>query len=896
MIGSAFSIFIRMELAAPGVQFLEGDHQLFNVIITAHALIMSTLSHCIEPDELSLLGTNHYVMGKSLARMLIWKYISIIGEEISIKQELGFLHISPLSALVEPNKTISGVVGHSFFCAPIIMQIGSNWWGVVLENWRLGTWYVLRGWKGTAGTMHICWSVLSWSNWLIYFVITSMKTISGIINGYCNPLAKASSTEETTSAQAISQDTQESTPALDPKGDDDKEDSNSDDTGIQDSTASSPLRPKGTRTRSRHSSISRDTKGDSVKTQTTPKEILPQRPKKPLLHKVLVESLAKYLDKNNKYNGIIRLMDSDFLKVCYSLIKSNPGNMTPGSNSETLDRISDKWFTKTAKDMLEGRYKFTPARQMLIPKPNKPGQYQQLLIANPREKIVQKSIQTVLEAIFESTFSDSSHGFRPGRSVMTALDHIHMRGGHMSWVINGDITKCFDTIPHEIIMKQIEERVSCSRTLNLIKRSLNIGYVDQQGNYVKAVMGTPQGSILSPLLSNIVLDMLDKFMESKNKELNIGIKRKRNLKYTALENRRKYYKTRDPAIAKQALLDIRKLPRLNMHDMSFRRALYIRYADDFIILLANKLENVLLLKKQIADFLREVCGLELNQEKTTVTNTRDGFKFLGARIIRHDNASIFNSFKKAGNRKITWRSTLRMRVDAPIVDLLEKLIANGFARRNHLGTLLAKGKTNMVHLSHFDIIQFFNSKITGLLNAYSFAGNFSNITKVVWFLRQSCALTLARKFKLRTMAKTFQKFGFDLKDSQTDAKLNIPESFKATYDYGVKSYNDTGNNLEEIADKILGRSWSFKFTSALPRTCILCGTTTDIEMHHLRAVKDVRAKIRTGDTTWAQWKGAVLRKQIPLCKYHHGLLHTGNLNHNDMQIIARYKKPKSNNR
>lgn len=327
---------------------------------------------------------------------------------------------------------------------------------------------------------------------------------------------------------------------------------------------------------------------------------------------------------------------------------------------------------------------------------------------------------------------------------------------------------------------------------------------------MKSTVGTPQDSILSPLLSNIVLDLLDKFMVDKHGELNVGSKRKLNRTNTALENRRKYYKTRDPALAHPAILDMRRISKLDMNDMSFRRSLFIRYADDFIVLLANSRENAERLKQEIADFLWKVCGLELNQDKTTIVNTREGFMFLGAKIKRRTNISIFNSYVKNGGGKITRRSTVRMGVDAPIETLITKLVDHGFARRNHLRHLLVKGKTNLVHLTHFDIIRFFNSKITGLLSAYSFAGNFSEMNKITWILRQSCALTLARKFKLKTMKKAFATFGFDLMDPLTDVKLNIPKTFKAQFNYKLNNFNLTQlNDLEDITDKILAQSCLF---------------------------------------------------------------------------------------
>lgn len=358
----------------------------------------------------------------------------------------------------------------------------------------------------------------------------------------------------------------------------------------------------------------------------------------------------------------------------------------------------------------------------------------------------------------------------------------------MSWAINGDITKCFDRIPHDVIMSSIKERISCVRTLTLIERGLTVGLKDEKGHITKTKIGTPQGSILSPLLSNIVLDKLDKYIESLGDELNIGVKRKPNPAYVRLVGRRKYYKTRKPDLAMEHLKKMRLMPKLDMHDENFRRAIYVRYADDFVILLASTRSYASAIKEKIANFLKKACGLELNVMKTTITNTRSGFMFLGAEIKKRDNSSIFNSFLgKAGN-KITRRSTLRIAVDAPIKLLIENLIQSGFARKNNLAKVLAKGRTDMVHLTHYDIIRFYNSKITEILTAYRFAGNFSILARVIWILRQSCALTLARKFKLKTMKKTITKFGKDLEDPETGVTLNIPNSFAATYDYKSKPH------------------------------------------------------------------------------------------------------------
>jgi retron-type reverse transcriptase len=848
-IGTAFSVLIRLELSAPGVQFLQGDNQLFNVIVTAHAFIMSTPFNFNNTCSLTLQGVNLCVVG-----MIIYLIIH---------------HIAFLPGLVEPNKTTRAVVGYREVLSIIPHNESVHWKAILHGDVKKLDTQIVDQKEPRALSGSVCPGLAEVNS------PKGAKGTIGIMNEGIILLAKTSPNEGNAIAQAPKQESLGATTAL-KQGIE----------GTRDVTASI-AQNSDMRARSQHSIAPQGEKAGSVKNSNHKGEILENQ-----LYRVVLSELNNYKATDGRYNGIIRIIDSKMLQTCYSLIKSHPGNMTPGTEDITLDGINIEWFDRTAVNILEGRFKFSPARQILIPKPNKPGEFRPLLIANPREKIVQKALQVLMNAIFDPHFSKSSFGFRPGRSLVNALNRIHKRGGSMSWAINGDIKKCVDRIPHDIITSAVKERISCARTLTLIERSLKAGYIDERGGVpsqtIKTKIGTPQGSILSPLLSNIVLDKLDKFIESLDSELNVGIKRKPNPAYTRLESRRKYYKRKQPALANKYLQQMRLMSKFDMHNEDYRRAIYIRYADDFVILLASTRKYAISLKEKISNFLNEACGLELNEIKTTITNTRDGFMFLGAQIKKRDNSSVFNSFLgKAGN-KITRRSTLRIAVDAPIKLLIEKLIKNGFAKRNHLASVLAKGRPDMIHLTHFDIIRFYKRKITGLLTAYRFAGNFSSMAKVTWILRQSCALTLARKFKLKTMKKTFDKFGFDLIDPDTGIFLNIPDNFTGKYNYTAKHHAIFENPIE-VAKKILKTTWAGKLTKGLPSVCSLCGTSEKVEMHHLRKAADVRNKIRTGNITWAQWKGAVARKQIPLCRYHHELLHKGMLTHSDLQKIARYQ-------
>lgn len=138
------------------------------------------------------------------------------------------------------------------------------------------------------------------------------------------------------------------------------------------------------------------------------------------------------------------------------------------------------------------------------------------------------------------------------------------------------------------------------------------------------------------------------------------------------------------------------------------------------------------------------------------------------------------------------------------------------------------------------------------------------------------------------MRRTFQKFGKNLTDRATDSYLKIPTSFNATYDYKLNASHF--GHLDQETEKLLKQSWTKKFTANIPSECLICGTTEQVEMHHLRRVADVRHKFRTGNASWKQIIGAVSRKQVPLCKYHHKALHSGNLNYGDIQRVARYNR------
>ena len=622
---------------------------------------------------------------------------------------------------------------------------------------------------------------------------------------------------------------------------------------------------------------SRTSRGKKNKGGTT-KEKAKANPVKPTLASIVLPKLDRSRTYDGKYNNLIHMIsDTKFMVACYNEIKGNPGNMTPGSSRETLDGINLKWLQNVGKDIREGKFNFSPARRRDISKRDSTKK-RALTIASPREKIVQKALQVVLEAIWEPEFANSSHGFRPGRGVHSALSQLYYGGQTFIWVIQGDISGCFDNIPHETIIRQVKNKVVDQRVIQLTTKYLKTSSWDQEQNRTyDRTIGIPQGGVLSPILCNIVMDRFDKYMEKMTDKFHRGSRRAHNREYQRLEYKRRKAKNRRERI--QILIQMRKIGNVDRFDNNFRRMKYIRYADDFVILMISNIHEARMIKNNTKEFLKNNCGVELNSEKTRITNMTKGFKFLGAEIIKPRRRHTFLCRGKEQRKSV---ATPRLLIKAPIADILKDLKKAGYIKQNNLKRYIPTYKGALINLTHHDVVTHYNSKIYGLLNFYTFASNLNKLRRVIWYIHASCALTLARKLKMRTMRGVFEKFGKTLRCPETGREIYKPKTMKVKHHYQVRK------SVIHPKD-ILEQSWTAKITdNAFNRACILCGSTLQVEMHHYRTVKDIRAKLRTGNLTFAQWEGAVKRKQIPLCKYHHDLYHKGQLNYGDIKEIARY--------
>ncbi|WP_074730165.1 group II intron reverse transcriptase/maturase [Paenibacillus naphthalenovorans] len=326
--------------------------------------------------------------------------------------------------------------------------------------------------------------------------------------------------------------------------------------------------------------------------------------------------------KERKFDQLLRLIASkSWLSEAASITLSSSGARTPGVDGIDKMKMQDTLDAELEllqHELLTGTYSPRPARRVYIPKAN--GKLRPLGIPCLRDRIVQRAMLMVMEPIWESDFHPQSYGFRPARSVHHAIRTIKMQlqdGNEQTnatagrWVIEGDLASYFDTVHHRLLMKAVRKRISDQRFLGLLWKIIKAGCVDR-GLFRASSEGVPQGGVISPLLSNIMLHEFDRWMEAKflSKKVrkdrwawNFGIQTGRPV---AIRENRQW----KPAIS------------------------YCRYADDFVVVVKGTKAHAEEVREACREFLEDKLKLTLNMDKTHITHVNDGFVFLGHRIIR----------------------------------------------------------------------------------------------------------------------------------------------------------------------------------------------------------------------------------------------------------------------
>lgn len=599
---------------------------------------------------------------------------------------------------------------------------------------------------------------------------------------------------------------------------------------------------------------------------------------------IVRESNSQIKLTDGRYTGLME-ETVKLLEESYNRIKSKPGNLTPGSTPETIDGISQKWIQKRSKELSEGQFQFSHSRRIQIPKPGKK-ETRPLTMPNPRDKVIERAMTSVLETIYEPMFRDSSHGFRPNRGTATVLNQIKGKYGWCQFVIEGDISKCYPSIKHEILLGIMRENIADEKFLELVRKNIENRYTEEGKLSQKSDVGIAQGTVVSPILCNIVLHRLDQYMEKLAAGYNEGKTRESSQEYRLVQRKVKKLEKLKHSLTigseehKRARKEFRKTRSLRRMTPStsnktiYKRLYYVRYADDFIVGVNGPISDAKTIKGQIKEFLKLNLELELSVEKTKVTDLfkGEGAHFLGVDIKRSDPKGSLVCNKEGPHKGNKIHPKLQMK--APIQKILKRLEEKGYrqtTRRDKVVKGLApKLRKDLVNLDHRDIIEFYNGVMRGILNYYHGVTNPWALWAVVGTLNHSCALTLSNKYKLDSRAKAFKKFGKNLKCPTTGKGLDLPKKLTSTGWWKKQPL--------KTPEEVLKTSRMSKMTkSSLGLPCIVCGKLPT-EMHHVRKIWDLRQKAKKGGSDWflAQMK-AINRKQVPLCKDHHVRLHSNTL-------------------
>lgn len=559
---------------------------------------------------------------------------------------------------------------------------------------------------------------------------------------------------------------------------------------------------------------------------------------------------------------------------------------SPGLDGEVKANFTEDKLLKLHYELKSQKFQPRPSKRIQIPKPD--GGTRPLSIASQRDKVVQAAILIKLEPRMELLFYDNSYGFRPKRNCHDALREIKRKWQNITWIISIDIAKYFDTINHQIMLKQVATHCD-QATTELIGKFLTEGYVDIH-NLANAVerseMGIPQGSLISPILSNLYLHSLDSFVENKLiPEWNKGNERK----FVSGYQSRKYLNAHQKnLIAQLGIEGLEKVVQSYKHnqwisqgfhardpmDPNFRRLKYVRYADDFIIGFCGHKNEAEQIKLDIETFLAEELKLKVNETKSCIHHSGDkNIKFLGFYIRYLPNKLVLDSKLEDDNIKQLKSVALNQaQLRIPVNLLLQRLADKGIATKRKNGTFRATSCRKYGSLENAQIVNRFSSIIRGLLNYYLPANQFSDMWSVVSIIRKSCALTLADKLKLRTASKAYNIFGSFLKvtDRLNPAKttvLDYPTSLKTTGNFKL---GKPWVNLYLIENDPLQGSYGSNPKTSLTCQYPGCTVSDGLEEHHFNEIKNLKKK---NLPPYIQSLIRRKRETITLCREHHLKVH-----------------------
>jgi group II intron reverse transcriptase/maturase len=562
-----------------------------------------------------------------------------------------------------------------------------------------------------------------------------------------------------------------------------------------------------------------------------------------------------------------QLFNPQLYLMAYGRIYANKGAMTPGVTEETADGMSLEKIGSIVDALRAERYRWSPARRVYI---EKKGSTKKRPLGLPpwSDKLVAEVVRLLLEAYYDVQFSDRSHGFRPHRGCHTALSEVVevWKGTH--WFIEGDISDCFGSLDHEVMLSILREKIHDGRFLRLISHMLKAGYLENW-RWNATLSGAPQGGVASPVLSNIYLDRLDQFIEqSLLPEYNHGRRRRPNREYQIVEyaiQRAKRHGDRDAV--RELRLRRRTLPSQDPNDPDYRRLRYVRYADDWLLGFAGPKHEAEEIKSKIRTFLRDDLKLELSESKTLITHAASqAAHFLGYEIrVQH------------ADTKITRQ---RRAVNGAIGLFVPRQVI-----RQKCALYMSKGKPAqrgpLLHDDDFTIVAKYQAEFRGLVQYYLLAQDVFRLGRLQWVMETSMLKTLAGKHR-STVTKMSRKYKSTIETPDGPRRciqVTVPRDegkkpLVARFG-GISLKRQRTAVLTDIRPVMASMKRNELIHRLLAECCEICEARTNLEVHHIRKLADLNRPGRRERPAWVRLMAMRRRKTLVICRRCHEDIHAG---------------------
>jgi group II intron reverse transcriptase/maturase len=550
----------------------------------------------------------------------------------------------------------------------------------------------------------------------------------------------------------------------------------------------------------------------------------------------------------------------------YGRLARNRGALTPGSTPETADGMTAAKIGTIIAALRQERYRWRPVRRTFIAKKGTTKK-RPLGLPTWSDKLLQEVVRSLLEAYYEPQFRPSSHGFRPGRGCHTALRTLAQQWTGTRWFIEGDIAQCFDRLDHGILLAILAEQIHDQRFLRLIGHLLQAGYLEDWQPH-PTLSGVPQGGVVSPLLANLYLDRLDRFVETTLvPAYTRGTRRRKNAAYGRLVQR-SHARARQGQWAEARALrqQYQRLPVHDPDDPGYRRLRYVRYADDFLLGFSGPRAEAEVIREQLRHFLAEQLHLELSEHKTVITHAAtEAAHFLGYAIT---------TLQADTQQDRLGRRTLNGHLGLHVPRAVLQTQCGRYLRHGQPGSLF--GRT---HDTAFSIVARYQQEYRGVVEYYRLAQNLGQLNRLKGIMEGSLVRTLACKHQCSS-AQIYRRYHVIFPTPhgpRRGLQVTVARSGKSPL---VARWG--GIPLARQRDAVLNddppRIWNGR-TELLERLradhCELCGATQQVEVHHVRQLKTLQRPGRAAVPTWVETMLARRRKTLVTCRPCHQAIHAG---------------------